>query len=137
MQWDGSPNAGFSDAESTRLWLPLAAGHELVNVEVQSRQTDSVLALYRQLLALRRELPALHGGTYMPVDAVPEELFAFHRSFEGEQICVVLNFSDQPVRFVHECVPGSEPLLSTRLQRVEIDGATVSLAPNEGVILRV
>ncbi len=134
MQWDGSPAAGFSDGGA---WLPLTGDHADRNVEVQLAQEDSVLTLYRRLLALRRGLAALHRGAYQPVEAVPEQLFVFHRSAGEEQICVVLNFSNQPVRFVHECIPGGEPLLSTRLAKVDIDGAALRLAPNEGMMLRV
>ena len=136
MQWDDTLATGFSEANPSDLWLPLTPDHGAVNVSSQLRQPDSMLTLYRRLLALRRGLPALHRGSYAPVKAAPEELFVFRRSSGDEAVLVVLNFSDHPVRFVHEWLARSEPLLSTRLRRPQLDGAALSLAPDEGVILR-
>ena len=137
MQWDSSPAAGFSDADPDGLWLPLEATYAARNVEVQLGDPESLLTLYRRLLALRRGMPSLQRGDYTPVDAVPEELFIFRRSDGDEEVCVVLNMSDQPVRFVNECLADAEPVLSTTLRRVEITGAAVSLAPQEGLIVRL
>jgi glycosidase len=137
MQWDDTASAGFSEATPDDLWLPLTPDRAAVNVATQLRRSDSMLTLYRRLLALRRGLPALHRGSYAPVEASPEELFTFRRTFGDEAVLVVLNFSDQPARFVHERLARAEPLLSTRLRQPQLAGAALSLAPNEGVILRV
>jgi alpha-glucosidase len=66
MQWDGSPNAGFSRVEP---WLPISADFQVRNVSNQSEDPGSILNLYRQLLRLRRLIPALHAGVYHPVEA--------------------------------------------------------------------
>jgi glycosidase len=137
MQWDASATAGFSDADPEHLWLPLGAGHVERNVASQAAQPDSLLTLYRRLLALRRGLPALHRGDYTPVDQAAEELFVFERTDGDDTIWVVLNFSDRPIRFVHERLAEGDPLLATTLGRAEIDGAALSLAPHEGVIVRL
>jgi glycosidase len=137
MQWDSSDTAGFSAADSRDLWLPLAGDHDTVNVESQLTDPTSILTLYRRLLALRKGMPALHLGSYEPIDATPAGVFAYLRTHDREQVCVVLNFSESETRFVHDLVTGSEPLLSTRLARPVIDGAAVTLNPNEGVILRL
>jgi len=50
MQWDGSPNGGFTTAEP---WLPLIDPTER-NVADQRGDPDSLLSHYRQLLAWRR-----------------------------------------------------------------------------------
>jgi len=136
MQWDNSASGGFSEAVPDNLWLPLTEDRAQVNVASQLADTTSLLTLYRRLLALRRGMPALHRGTYAPIEAAAEGVFAFARAEGAEEVCVVLNFGDQAVRFVHECVVGAEPLLSTTLRRPNLDGAAVELAANEGVILR-
>ncbi len=49
MQWSGTANAGFGP-DQVRPWLPVHPNHaEGVNVEDQSRDPDSLLALYRRL----------------------------------------------------------------------------------------
>jgi glycosidase len=137
MQWDSSPSAGFSDAEHSQPWLPLGADHTDRNVAAQTEQHDSLLSLYRRLLALRRGMPALQWGDYTPIDSVPEELFVFERSTDDEGVLVILNFSDRAIRFGHELLVTGEPLLSTTVGRSAIDGAVLTLAPHEGVIVRV
>src|SRR5207245_2620632 len=66
MQWDGSANAGFCP-RGVEPWLPVASGFELRNVDSEDKDEDSVLALYRRLLALRRRWPALRTGRYREV----------------------------------------------------------------------
>ncbi len=62
MQWDGSPNAGFTAASATP-WLPVPPSYKTVNVAIESREDDSLLNWYQQLIQLRRDNPALHDGT--------------------------------------------------------------------------
>lgn len=51
MQWDASPNAGFSAVEP---WLPVAGYYTETNVEVQRKDLRSQLALFKRLTELRR-----------------------------------------------------------------------------------
>ena len=48
MPWDGSENAGFTTAKP---WLPLNADWPTRNVARMAEEPDSILTLYRQLLA--------------------------------------------------------------------------------------
>jgi alpha-glucosidase len=59
MQWDATPNAGFTTATP---WLPVNADHATTNVAAESADPRSMLALYRRLIELRRAHPALHQG---------------------------------------------------------------------------
>src|SRR5215211_3467911 len=47
MQWDASPNAGFSSPDVKDLWLPLASDYQEVNVESQLNDPYSMLNFYR------------------------------------------------------------------------------------------
>lgn len=135
MQWDASVNAGFT-LPGARPWLPVAADASERNVEKQSDEAESMLALYRSLLALRRKEPALAIGTYRVLEAT-REVFAFERQSGSERLVVALNFSDAP-RALKGMRQEAQLLLSTRLVSVGEqlqDGW--ELRPNEGVILRV
>ena len=59
MPWDGSENAGFTTAKP---WLPLNADWPTRNVARMAEEPQSILTLYRRLLALRRAHPALSIG---------------------------------------------------------------------------
>jgi alpha-glucosidase len=68
MLWDATSHAGFSSADP---WLPINIDAESINVSAQSspEAPRSILALYRRLLALRREHPALHAGTIEHIES--------------------------------------------------------------------
>jgi alpha-glucosidase len=83
MQWTAEPGGGFTAGTP---WLPLADPLAR-NVADQERYRDSVLWLYRDLIALRRDL----GPDLRFLDAHPSVL-AYRR---GDYV-VALNFSDQP-----------------------------------------
>jgi glycosidase len=70
MQWDGSPNGGFSTDEP---WLP-AVDPAQRNVADQRDDPESMLSLVRKLIALRREL----DGEFELLDA-GEGVVAFRR----------------------------------------------------------
>ena len=75
MQWESGPGAGFTTGEP---WLPLGADFETRSVTFQRRDRSSLLWLYRELIALRSRVPALHRGGYETLDA-PDGLFAYER----------------------------------------------------------
>ena len=66
MQWSRDRNAGFSNAEHGRLYLPVITdpvyGYEAVNVAAQTRQPSSLLNTMRRLLAARRMSPVFGRG---------------------------------------------------------------------------
>ncbi|QZY28512.1 alpha-amylase family glycosyl hydrolase [Nocardioides coralli] len=61
MQWDDTPNAGFSMAPADRLYLPVDPDPNRPTVQAQEQDPGSTLTLVRELLALRRATPALQG----------------------------------------------------------------------------
>lgn len=86
MQWDASPNAGFTSGEP---WLPLAEDLREVNVAAQREDADSMLALQRRLLALRRAKPALATGAYGAV-AAEGDVLAYVRGTDEGRFLIVL-----------------------------------------------
>ena len=99
MQWDATANAGFSTATP---WLPLPDDfiHEnVVNLEADAR---SILNLYKALIALRKKLPQLASGAYVPI-AAQGDLLLYRRQSEGEALVIALNLGDEPVSIASEC----------------------------------
>lgn len=58
MQWDTSPNSGFTGAGVTP-WLKMNERYTDLNVYTQERDPDSVLNYYRKLVLLRKQHPLL------------------------------------------------------------------------------
>jgi alpha-glucosidase len=96
MQWDSSRNAGFSTAEKT--WLAVPSSAAQYNVALEQRDPYSILNFYKQLIALRRELPALHEGEYVAVDRDDPNVLAYLRKVPNgaDSLLVALNMSTEP-----------------------------------------
>jgi len=97
LQWANAANAGFSPP-GVKTWLPVNPNYANgVNVADQEDDPDSLLSFYRQLLRLRREMPALIAGAYRPLHPHSEDCFAFLRedAASGQSCLVVLNFSPE------------------------------------------
>jgi alpha-glucosidase len=98
MQWNNSPNAGFSKATP---WLPVPASYKTHNVESEEKDPNSVLEFYKHLLALRHSEPALLDGDYIPLNQDNPNVLSYLRSYKHSTILIVLNMSavQQKVRF--------------------------------------
>jgi alpha-glucosidase len=134
MPWDTTANAGFSTA---RPWLPLNADHATVNVESERRDPTSMLNLYRRLLALRRQRPALTAGSYVGLDVGDDGVLAYRRDLGPDRVAVLLNLTGTARQIaVDPALAAGRVLLSTAsdpsTDRVD---PVVRLAPDEGVIL--
>jgi alpha-glucosidase len=135
MQWDATPNAGFS---SVTPWLPLASDFMQENVVNLDADAESILNLYRELIKLRKQMPALTSGDYVPLAAEGDVLLYRRVSGDGS-IVIALNLGAEPVSLTSTSIePGSEILLSTFLdrQRESVDGE-LDLRGNEGVIVAI
>jgi alpha-glucosidase len=86
MAWDGSLHNGFSTATP---WLP-ALGDRVVDVAAQERDPDTILHLYRDLIALRRDV--LDGPLALLPGTAPG-IVAFTR---GGAHVVAINAGDAP-----------------------------------------
>jgi glycosidase len=59
MQWDDSPNAGFSTASAEQLYLPIDPSPDRPTIQAQQSEPASLLNQVRSLIALHRSQPAL------------------------------------------------------------------------------
>ena len=122
MQWDDSPNAGFSTAAPEDLYLPVDPADDRPTVAAQEQDPDSTLAFVRRLVALRRATPALGGRATTTVlhEGYP---FTWRR---GDSHVVVVNPRREPARVSVEGLAGAEVLLGDGVELtddgVQVDG---------------
>jgi len=132
MQWSAAPNAGFTTGTP---WLPIAADFGGNNVAAQRGDPESMLSLYRRLLALRRGEAALSVGSYTPVDTQGDVL-AYRRDAAGGRFLVALNLGPAPARL--ETTAAGRVEVSTHRER---EGASlhgpVELRGDEAVVVRL
>ena len=136
FQWSGAPFAGFSTVEP---WLPVAASYPTLNAATEEDDPASVLALYRRLLSYRRATPALHGGSYSPVDGMPADCYVYVRANGSQRRLIALNFGGEARTLDLGTVAGQgRVIISTALDRDEtVDLGQISLRPHEGVIIEL
>jgi alpha-glucosidase len=133
MQWDATRYAGFSDVPP---WLPLAGDFAHENVVNLTADTRSILSLYKALIRLRRESPALVEGSYAPV-AAEGDLLLYRRQSGDAVVTVALNLGAEPAAIASEMIGlDGEILLSTEMDRQgEAIHGTLDLRGNEGVVI--
>jgi alpha-glucosidase len=129
MQWSGDRHAGFSTSEP---WLPLASEDPGLTVERQRAEPGSVLNLFRSLVRLRREVPALAVGGYRSLTA-PADVFSFERIHPDGAVQVHLNFGAAPRELE---LPASAAVLLSTAGESRVADRVLSLRAYEGVIVR-
>ena len=89
MQWNDSAQAGFTSGEP---WLKVNPNYTEINVESALEDKDSVFYYYQQLIELREEYPIFVYGKYQLILEEDQEIYAYTRTLDGEQLLVILNF---------------------------------------------
>jgi maltose alpha-D-glucosyltransferase / alpha-amylase len=97
MQWNDDRNAGFSQANPQRLYLPLVADPEhhpsAINVEAQLNNPSSLLWWMRRLIGIRRRSPSLSRGEIEFLYPENRKVVAFLRTLGDERTLIVTNLS--------------------------------------------
>jgi alpha-glucosidase len=93
MQWSTDTNAGFSTKTP---WLPVPPTYKTYNVAAEEKDPDSILNLYKKLLALRHTNEALLDGSYTALNQNDANVMSYLRSYKGKAVLVALNISSSP-----------------------------------------
>jgi alpha-glucosidase len=131
MRWNGGRQAGFTSGEP---WLPLGDKVEERNVARLASDERSLLSLYRRLLQLRRQEPALQAGELVPVRS-RNDILTYRRVCGGENILVALNTIHQPRKL--EWDGAGQLMLSTYLDEGKPIAGPLLLRPDEGIIVKL
>ncbi len=131
MRWEPGPGAGFTSGSP---WLPLGSDTDSRTVSRQAQDPTSLLCLYRDAIALRRQHPSLHGGDFTSLDA-PGQVFAFERRLGSSVALVALNFGDTAVNPRLRAGPVAGGLRTDPATPLPKDAALLQLAPCEGAVL--
>jgi alpha-glucosidase len=130
MLWDDQAHAGFSTVEP---WLPLSPDWAQINLARQRIEVGSIWRLYRRLLRLRRQEPALGAGTYAEVTAT-DTLLAYERRLGEDRFWIVFDLSGQGGRID---VPDGFVVLSTDEHTPGPVTGGLAIAPNQGLVIKL
>ncbi|KAJ5151094.1 Alpha-glucosidase [Penicillium canariense] len=99
MQWDNTPNAGFTSA-AVKPWMRVHDNYPDLNAKRQALDPTSVLSFWRELLQVRRAHPEVFvRGVFTDIDPLNESVFIFEKAAINQKLIVALNFtgSKQPI----------------------------------------
>lgn len=103
MQWDASPNAGFSEAPADKLYAPViddpVYGYTKINVATQEADPASLLNQIRHLIAVRKQHLLLGRGDFewKSFSFESKAVASYQRTYEGKRIVVLNNLRATPV----------------------------------------
>ena len=139
MQWTPDRNAGFSSANSQRLYSPVVVDGEYsyttVNVELQQKNPHSLLWWMKRVIAVRQNYPAFSRGDFRPISSNNPKVLSFARHYQGQTMLVVANLS-RFTQFVELDLSGFAPCRpievfgQTRLPAATTAPYPLTLAPH-------
>ncbi|HMQ54189.1 MAG TPA: alpha-glucosidase [Anaerolineae bacterium] len=117
-QWNAGSQAGFTTGVP---WLGPNRNYSEINLASNLADPNSIFHYYRQMIALRKQTPALILGEFV-AQAAPPELFVYQRLYQEEVYQVVLNLSETQVSYSGSgqlLIGNYEPADPARLQPYE------------------
>lgn len=132
MQWDDTENAGFTTGKP---WKRVNPNYTDLNVTAQDADPNSVLNHFRKMTKLRNENLVLVYGDYDLILDDHEQIYAFTRTLEDEQVLVLLNFSDRTAETLMPEDWVSEDILINNYESnpITIDG--IKLKPYQAIVV--
>ncbi|OMD85590.1 alpha-amylase [Paenibacillus odorifer] len=95
-----------------------------INVESQTNDSSSLLKRYRELIALRNEVPALRDGGIRDYTSGNAGVMAYERITTEDQVLVVHNLTgDEQIITLH---PNAEGISYTKIQKTTADKVTLN-----------
>ncbi|MBZ0171755.1 MAG: hypothetical protein K8E66_05195 [Phycisphaerales bacterium] len=96
MQWTPDPmKAGFTTGDP---WRKVNNNTADINIAAQKNDPDSLWRHYRDLIELRLGSDALRRGETEVVETDNNDLLVFRRALPREEILVLVNLTDRPIR---------------------------------------
>lgn len=136
MQWDDSINAGFT---KTTPWIKVNQNYKEINVKKSLEDKNSIFNYYKDLIKLRHESETIVYGDVELIYPEDENIFAYKRSLNNENIIVILNFYENNVNFkIPEFLQENEIeiILSNYNDKI-IENNNIKLRPYEAIVYKV
>jgi len=133
MQWDDSPNAGFTTGKP---WLKVNPNYCDLNVAAQKKQQESVLTYYKKLIALRKSpqyREVFTYGDFQPIFEEEKDIMAYCRSMNGTDVVVIANFASDDKTVQADILMNRQILLSNTDAALRDNALT--LKPAQVVVL--
>ncbi|MBC7914279.1 MAG: alpha-glucosidase [Pyrinomonadaceae bacterium] len=134
FQWNSSANAGFTTGTP---WIKINPNYKTVNVDVEEKDSSSVLNYFRKMGRLRKSEPTLIYGSYKLVDEKNPDVYAYTRELNGKKILVLLNFHAKTSNVTIGSNLSNALLLICNYQSAPKCNNIISLRPYEAVVYQL
>lgn len=90
MQWDSSPNAGFSKGKP---WFYVNPNYKTINVANEAKDPYSILNFYKKCLYYRKNSEVALWGDYTEYYRFSNLIYVYKRTYKNKQLLIVCSFS--------------------------------------------
>lgn len=98
VQWDSSPNGGFTTAEKP--WMIANPAYKEINVADQIDDDSSVLSFYKKMIGFRKdEKELMIYGAFRLIDRENDQTMIYVKEQGDRQAVIALNFTKEQVAF--------------------------------------
>jgi alpha-glucosidase len=109
MQWDNSPNGGFSTADKT--WMGVNPNFQWLNVQNQKDDIYSIYHYYKTMIQIRKENETLIYGDFDVELRENNKVFMYKRQWNNEVFWIVVNLTGDETVFDFNLPEGTQLLL--------------------------
>lgn len=148
MQWDGThtvrgkpwidvnPQCDGTHTVRGKPWIDVNPNYTHINVGQALEDKTSIFYHYQKLIQLRKTYPVIVYGSFVPLFAEHEQVFAYLRQDESQNIVVINNFSSEIVTIeTPECL--REKPLELLISNYDTDGQLdeeIDLQPYQSMV---
>jgi len=134
MQWDGSPNAGFTTGKP---WLKVSDNYPTINVEKELADGE-IFRYYQKLIQLRKTNSVISEGSYKGILLDDSEVYAYVRENEEEKVIVLNHFypGEYTLNIPEEWAKATSEFLIGNYEQRPLS-ATFTLHPYETMAFRI
>jgi len=140
FSWDDSIHGGFGTDADKQPWLKVHPKYKEINAKAAIADPNSVYHHYKAMIALRKDeryKNTFTNGNITPIMLENEQIIAYERSYNGQTLAVICNFSHEAQTVTLPWAP-KQLLLDNVGQFMSGDADDkVVLAPHQAVVLEV
>jgi oligo-1,6-glucosidase len=130
MQWDATPNAGFTAGKP---WIGVNPNYAKINAADQINDPNSVYSYYKELIGLRKEYPILALGEFVAYDEENPSAFVYQRKYQGSSLTVALNLTGEQVTANLPASAAGSAVLISNYENPPLPSQEIKLRPFEAI----
>lgn len=132
MQWDASPNAGFTQGKP---WYKVNPDYKQINVKTDKASKKSVFKYYQKLIDLRHKEDTLTKGKYQELMPDDSNIFAYYRILRDKCWLIVVNMTNHEIESdeIKDFIKGYTKVILHNYESKKISNI---LAPYEAYIIQ-